>query len=206
MFLTLKRIVSCYVLFFSLFFDTYFPFNIYCSPLHSFSAEFDFRTYDPEGVILFAGGHLNSSWIVLAMHHGKLELQLKYGSVSRVTSSGPIVNDGQWRKVGGFSFFVKNGYTFPDLAPLAHGRFLKFPSQISVEEQGRSLVIKIDREAVMKIAVNGALFSLRKEMHELNLTVGGVPFREDGLVNQVGFFCIHLCIFLNKYNNNIFDC
>ncbi|KAM6980113.1 growth arrest-specific protein 6 [Aplochiton taeniatus] len=119
-----------------------------------FSAEFDFRTYDPEGVIFFAGGHLNSSWIVLAMHHGKLELQLKYGAVSRVTSSGPLVNDGQWRK-------------------------------ISVEEQGRSLVIKIDKEAVMKIAVNGDLFTLKKGMHELNLTVGGVPFREDGLVNQV---------------------
>lgn len=57
--------------------------------------------------------------------------------------------------------------------------------QISVEEQGRSLVIKIDREAVMKIAVNGDLFTLKKGMHELNLTVGGVPFREDGLVNQV---------------------
>lgn len=78
------------------------PLRIYsCPPLKtSFSAEFDFRTYDPEGVIFFAGGHLNSSWIVLAMHHGKLELQLKYGSVSRVTSSGPVVNDGQWRKVG----------------------------------------------------------------------------------------------------------
>lgn len=61
------------------------------------------------------------------------------------------------------------------------------PCQISVEEQGRSLVIKIDREAVMKIAVNGDLFTLKKGMHELNLTVGGVPFREDGLVNQVGF-------------------
>lgn len=73
----------------------------HCFSLHSFSAEFDFRTYDPEGVIFFAGGHLNSSWIVLAMHHGKLELQLKYGSVSRVTSSGPVVNDGQWRKVSG---------------------------------------------------------------------------------------------------------
>lgn len=59
------------------------------------------------------------------------------------------------------------------------------PLQISVEEQGRSLVIKIDREAVMKIAVNGDLFTLRKGVHELNLTVGGVPFREDGLVNQV---------------------
>ncbi|PWA18932.1 hypothetical protein CCH79_00004994 [Gambusia affinis] len=58
-------------------------------------------------------------------------------------------------------------------------------SQISVEEQGRSLVIKIDREAVMKIAVNGDLFTLKKGMHELNLTVGGVPFRDDGLVNQI---------------------
>ncbi|XP_073697614.1 growth arrest-specific protein 6-like [Garra rufa] len=119
-----------------------------------FTAEFDLRTYDPEGVIFFAGGHLNSSWIVLVMHHGKLELQLKYGAVSRVTSSGPQVNDGQWHK-------------------------------ISVEEQGRSLVIKIDREAVMKIAVNGDLFTMNKGMHELNLTVGGVPFREDGLVSRV---------------------
>lgn len=67
---------------------------------------------------------------------------------------------------------------------------LCFSPQISVEEQGRSLVIKIDREAVMKIAVNGDLFTLRKGVHELNLTVGGVPFREDGLVNQVFFFLI----------------
>ncbi|XP_016113869.1 growth arrest-specific protein 6 [Sinocyclocheilus grahami] len=119
-----------------------------------FMAEFDLRTYDPEGVIFFAGGHLNSSWIVLVMHHGKLELQLKYGAVSRVTSSGPQVNDGQWHK-------------------------------ISVEEQGRSLIIKIDREAVMKIAVNGDLFTLNKGLHELNLTVGGVPFRDDGLVSRV---------------------
>lgn len=65
------------------------------------------------------------------------------------------------------------------------------PWQISVEEQGRSLVIKIDREAVMKIAVNGDLFTLKKGMHELNLTVGGVPFKEDGLVNQV---CVWMCV------------
>lgn len=63
-----------------------------------------------------------------------------------------------------------------------------------MEEQGRSLVIKIDKEAVMKIAVNGDLFTLKKGMHELNLTVGGVPFREDGLVNQV-FVCMCLCFF-----------
>lgn len=63
-------------------------------------------------------------------------------------------------------------------------------------------MIKIDREAVMKIAVNGDLFTLQKGMHELNLTVGGVPFREDGLVNQV-FVCICLCIFLNMYQREM---
>lgn len=72
-----------------------------------------------------------------------------------------------------------------------HFRRLCDSLQISVEEQGRSLVIKIDREAVMKIAVNGDLFTLRKGVHELNLTVGGVPFREDGLVNQVVCFVMH---------------
>lgn len=55
-------------------------------------------------MIFFAGGHLDSSWIVLAMHRGRLELQLKYGAVSRVTSSGPVVSDGQWRKVRGLGF------------------------------------------------------------------------------------------------------
>lgn len=64
-------------------------------------------------------------------------------------------------------------------------------------------MIKIDREAVMKIAVNGDLFTLKKGMHELNLTVGGVPFREDGLVNQV-VVCMRLCLFLSMYDKEMF--
>lgn len=55
----------------------------------------------------------------------------------------------------------------------------------------------------MKIAVNGDLFTLKKGMHELNLTVGGVPFREDGLVNQV-VVCMCLCIYLSVYKNEMF--
>ncbi|XP_006639368.1 growth arrest-specific protein 6 [Lepisosteus oculatus] len=119
-----------------------------------FTAEFDLRTFDPEGVIFFAGGHLNSSWIVLELHQGKLQLQLKYGPVSRVTRSGAKVNDGLWHK-------------------------------ISVEEQGKNLIIKVDREAVMKIAVNGNLFTLKKGLHELNVTVGGVPFKEGELAEMI---------------------
>ncbi|MGH0142059.1 UNVERIFIED_CONTAM: hypothetical protein FKN15_075224 [Acipenser sinensis] len=66
---------------------------------HTCTAEFDFRTFDPEGVIFFTGGHLNSSWIVLAINQGKLELQLKYGEIRRVTSSGPLVNNGLWHRL-----------------------------------------------------------------------------------------------------------
>uniref|UniRef100_A0A672NDE8 Laminin G domain-containing protein n=1 Tax=Sinocyclocheilus grahami TaxID=75366 RepID=A0A672NDE8_SINGR len=87
--------------------DIYNVINYCTSIIHieDYDFKISLRTYDPEGVIFFAGGHLNSSWIVLVMHHGKLELQLKYGAVSRVTSSGPQVNDGQWHKHCGSPLF-----------------------------------------------------------------------------------------------------
>ncbi|GLD70578.1 growth arrest-specific protein 6 [Lates japonicus] len=53
-------------------------------------------------VIFFAGGHLNSSWIVLAMHHGKAwsctaaEMQHNQQGHQYWTH---IVSGGQWRKV-----------------------------------------------------------------------------------------------------------
>ena len=62
-------------------------------------AEFDFRTFDPEGILLFAGGHQGNNWIVLGLRAGRLELQLHYHGVSRVTSSGPIINHGMWQTV-----------------------------------------------------------------------------------------------------------
>nr|XP_021523571.1 growth arrest-specific protein 6 [Aotus nancymaae] len=60
-------------------------------------AEFDFRTFDPEGVLLFAGGHQDGTWIMLALRAGRLELQLRYNGVGRVTSSGPVINHGTWQ-------------------------------------------------------------------------------------------------------------
>uniref|UniRef100_A0A8C1WZK7 Protein S n=1 Tax=Cyprinus carpio TaxID=7962 RepID=A0A8C1WZK7_CYPCA len=118
-----------------------------------FAAEFDFRTFDPEGVILYAES-AQDSWFLLGLRSGRIEVQFKNEHSIKMTSGGKAINDGRWH-------------------------------MISVEEQGRSLVIKVDREAVMKIAVNGDLFTLNKGIHELNLTVGGVPFRDDGLVSRV---------------------
>lgn len=70
-------------------------------PARRLVAEFDFRTFDPEGVLFFAGGHRDSTWIVLGLRAGRLELQLRYQGVGRVTSSGPVINDGAWQTVSG---------------------------------------------------------------------------------------------------------
>lgn len=64
-------------------------------------AEFDFRTFDPEGILFFAGGHRDSTWIMLGLRAGRLELQLRYQGVGRVTSSGPVINHGSWQTVSG---------------------------------------------------------------------------------------------------------
>ncbi|PKU41491.1 hypothetical protein llap_8213 [Limosa lapponica baueri] len=104
-----------------------------------------------QGILFFAGGHQDSTWVVLALRKGRLELQLKYNGIGRVTSSGPLINHGMWQT-------------------------------ISVEELERSLIIKVNRDAVMKIAVSGDLFTLEKGLYQLNLTVGGIPFKTKNLI------------------------
>ncbi|KGL85287.1 Vitamin K-dependent protein S, partial [Tinamus guttatus] len=61
-----------------------------------FSAEFDFRTYDAEGVILYAESHDNTAWILLALRDGKIEIQFKNEFGTKVTSGGKAINDGLW--------------------------------------------------------------------------------------------------------------
>lgn len=46
-------------------------------------------------------------------------------------------------------------------------------------------MIKVNKDAVMKIAVAGDLFQLDRGLYHLNLTVGGVPFKEKDLVQPV---------------------
>lgn len=57
-----------------------------------------------------------------------------------------------------------------------------------MEELERNLVIKVNKDAVMKIAVAGELFQLERGLYHLNLTVGGIPFKESELVQPVSPF------------------
>uniref|UniRef100_F6UL60 Vitamin K-dependent protein S n=1 Tax=Monodelphis domestica TaxID=13616 RepID=F6UL60_MONDO len=64
-----------------------------------FSAEFDFRTYDPEGIILYAESIDHSAWFLVALRDGKIEIQFKNEHGTKVTSGGKIINNGLWNIV-----------------------------------------------------------------------------------------------------------
>uniref|UniRef100_A0A4W2GDK4 Vitamin K-dependent protein S n=1 Tax=Bos indicus x Bos taurus TaxID=30522 RepID=A0A4W2GDK4_BOBOX len=64
-----------------------------------FSAEFDFRTYDSEGVILYAESSDHSAWFLIALREGKIEIQFKNEKTTKMTTGGKVINDGLWHMV-----------------------------------------------------------------------------------------------------------
>ncbi|XP_036914897.1 vitamin K-dependent protein S [Sturnira hondurensis] len=64
-----------------------------------FSATFDFRTYDSEGVILYAESIDHSAWFLIAVRDGKLEIQFKNEHTTQITTGGQIINNGVWNMV-----------------------------------------------------------------------------------------------------------
>ncbi|KAM6447879.1 vitamin K-dependent protein S isoform 2-T2 [Liasis olivaceus] len=64
-----------------------------------FSAEFDFRTYDNEGVILYAESANNTAWFLLALREGKIEIQFKNELGTKIISGGKAINDGLWHMI-----------------------------------------------------------------------------------------------------------
>ena len=80
-------------------------------PLFRFSAEFDFRTYDSEGVILYAESLDHSAWFLIALRDGKIEIQFKNEHTTQITTGGKVINNGLWNMV----CFVDFGNNLPNL-------------------------------------------------------------------------------------------
>ncbi|KAE8604776.1 hypothetical protein XENTR_v10014826 [Xenopus tropicalis] len=69
------------------------------SELTSNQSSFDFRTYDPDGII-FYGDVGKGNWFVLGLREGKLEVQMNNANGQMLLSKwGPHISDGTWRKV-----------------------------------------------------------------------------------------------------------
>ncbi|KAK0148256.1 Vitamin K-dependent protein S [Merluccius polli] len=71
----------------------------YRLPEHTkFSAEFDLRTFDPEGVVLYAEAQ-QGSWFLLGLRDGHIEVQFRTQHISKVTSGGRAINTGEWNVI-----------------------------------------------------------------------------------------------------------
>ncbi|XP_051023448.1 sex hormone-binding globulin [Acomys russatus] len=62
-------------------------------------SSFEFRTWDPEGVIFYGDTNPEDDWFMLGLRGGQLEVQL-YNLWARLTVDfGPRLNDGRWHQV-----------------------------------------------------------------------------------------------------------
>ncbi|KAH0626094.1 hypothetical protein JD844_000844 [Phrynosoma platyrhinos] len=60
---------------------------------------FDFRTFDPEGVIFYGDTNNGKDWFILALRKGKPEMQI-HNTVTNLTVSGGLrLNDGRWHRL-----------------------------------------------------------------------------------------------------------
>uniref|UniRef100_A0A8C9UXG6 Laminin G domain-containing protein n=1 Tax=Scleropages formosus TaxID=113540 RepID=A0A8C9UXG6_SCLFO len=75
------------------------PMTLCSSHSHPSSSEsmFEFRTFDPEGLVFY--GDTQDGWFVLGLRGGVPEMQMTEGDAISYTWGGPRLNDGQWHKV-----------------------------------------------------------------------------------------------------------
>ncbi|KAL0985448.1 hypothetical protein UPYG_G00157010 [Umbra pygmaea] len=115
-----------------------------------FTAKFDLRTLDPEGVVLYAE-YFNdwssaTAWFMLGLRGGRFEVQFKNQHSQKVTSVGKAINDGQWHV-------------------------------ISVDQLESSVSIKISKDAVMSINIPDSLFTYADRKKDIKVYIAGLPKR-----------------------------
>ncbi|XP_066565736.1 vitamin K-dependent protein S isoform X2 [Amia ocellicauda] len=69
------------------------------SEITSFVSEFELRTFDPEGIIFFGDLGGNRNWFLLALREKLLEIQIQNNVALTTVDGGPIISDGEWRKI-----------------------------------------------------------------------------------------------------------
>ncbi|KAJ8254802.1 hypothetical protein GJAV_G00197500 [Gymnothorax javanicus] len=73
--------------------------NANLSELTSLKSSFEFRTLDPEGVVLYGETKGCAEWFVLGLRGGVPEMQVGIARTLTSVAGGPKINDGKWHKV-----------------------------------------------------------------------------------------------------------
>ncbi|XP_031207923.1 sex hormone-binding globulin [Mastomys coucha] len=62
-------------------------------------SSFEFRTWDPEGVLFYGDTNTEDDWFMLGLRDGQLEIQLHNLWARLTVGFGPRLNDGRWHPV-----------------------------------------------------------------------------------------------------------
>ncbi|KAM4823139.1 sex hormone-binding globulin isoform X3 [Urocitellus parryii] len=69
------------------------------SKINKTSSSFEFRTWDPEGVIFHGDTNAKDDWFMLGLRDGKPEIQLLNSLAQLTVGAGPRLDDGKWHQV-----------------------------------------------------------------------------------------------------------
>ncbi|XP_070623456.1 sex hormone-binding globulin [Erythrolamprus reginae] len=133
----------------------------------SAASTFDFRTFDPEGLIFYGDTNPGVDWFVLALRRGKPVIQIHNTLTNITASSGQRLNDGQWHRIT-----VKNEGHFVRL-------FVDGDDQLTLSHVSYPIVNQDTPQ--MRIGVGGMFIPLNELLLPLNPALDGCIRRWDWL-------------------------
>nr|XP_056719601.1 sex hormone-binding globulin [Euleptes europaea] len=129
--------------------------NIDLHKVTSAASSFEYRTFDPEGVIFYGDTSPGTDWFVLGLRGGKLEMQIHNSvtniSITNISFSGEEgINDGRWH-------------------------------QIMVKNEGDSVVLALDGDGLLTVSkVSHAIIG--HPFPEMRIGVGGLLIPQKDLL------------------------
>nr|XP_020665267.1 sex hormone-binding globulin isoform X1 [Pogona vitticeps] len=133
----------------------------------SAASSFDFRTFDPEGVIFYGDTVPGMDWFVLALRRGKPEMQIHNAITNLTVSGGRRLDDGRWHRV-----MVKNE---------GHVVLLEVDGDEHLVLSHVSYPIVEQQEPSMRIGVGGLFIPVQELLTPLNTAMDGCMRRWDWL-------------------------
>ncbi|XP_061031387.1 sex hormone-binding globulin isoform X2 [Eubalaena glacialis] len=134
------------------------------------SSSFEFRTWDPEGVIFYGDTNPEDDWFVLGLRDGRPEIQLHNHWAQLTVGAGPRLDDGRWHqmevKIHGDSVMLG-----VDAEEVLHLRQVSGP-------------LANKPQPIMRIALGGLLFPASKLRLPLVPALDGCLRRDDWLDQQ----------------------
>ncbi|KAM9043734.1 sex hormone-binding globulin isoform 1-T5 [Megaptera novaeangliae] len=134
------------------------------------SSSFEFRTWDPEGVIFYGDTNPEDDWFVLGLRDGRPEIQLHNHWAQLTVGAGPRLDDGRWHQM--------------EVKILGDSVMLGVDGEEVLHLRQVSGPLASKPQPIMRIALGVLLFPASKLRLPLVPTLDGCLHRDDWLDQQ----------------------